>query len=215
MLSYNELENLIEAVRSGDEAGIQEAQAVSARESKVANQQLRRLERSGLESSPAYQQAKFFMDEDLGGVSYFSQSKKLEGESLVRQLEIVYDFRHDKTSTVTGEKERRAGFDKQIKELEIERPMTKKERGYMRGFLGSDFWKDFKSTIYRTGSKKDRTPDESSDARKAIAEAADAIKRGASISQLEDLYEQFKTQQDPEIDIYEVMESWYEFKLNA
>ena len=122
----------------------------------------------------------------------------------------VYDFRSDSTSTVTGERERRAGFDKITEGIDIDRPMTSKERGYLRGFLSSDFWKDFKSTIYRTSKKSDRTPDESAAAREAIAEAAGAIQRGSTIRQLEELYDQYMDQNDPEFDIFGVMEEWKE-----
>ena len=212
MLNYQELQQLITGIEAGDESAIQRAQAVSATESKIANQQMRRLEASDLESSPAYQKAKFYLDEDLGGRSYFSQSKQLTGEDLIKNLETVYDFRHDATSTVTGEKERRAGFDQIMDTIDETAELDSKERGYLRGFLGSDFWKDFKSTIYRTSKKSKRTPDESADARAAIAEAADAIRKGATIRQLEDLYEQFKNQQDSDVDIFGVMREWRALK---
>ena len=214
MLGYQELNHLIDMIRAGDAAAIHEAQAISVKESRIANQQLRRLESADLTTSPAYQKAEFFLGEETGK-NRFSQSKQLEGEDLIRNLETVYDFRSDKTSTVTGERERRAGFDKIMEHIDSDEALTGKERGQLRGFLGSDFWKDFKSTIYKTGNKKDRTPDESQSARDAIAEAASAIQKGATVRQLEDLYDQFKTQNDPNYDIFGVIDTWKELALNA
>lgn len=214
MLTGQELQRLIDGIESGDERIIIEAQAVSARESHAANNQLRRLESAGLdETSPAAQKVRFFLDEDMGGRNYFSESKKLEGDDLIRNLELTQEFRGDRTSTVTGERERRAGFDKQMDEISPAGDLTGRQRGYLRGFLGSDFWKDFKSTIYRTTKKSSRTPDESAEARSAIAEAAAAIQRGATIAELENLYENFKTQ--AEGDIFGVMREWKSAALNV
>lgn len=211
MLNYQELQVLITGIENGDEGAIQRAQAISASESKIANQQLRRLESADLETSPAYQKAKFYLDEDLGGRSYFSQSKQLTGEELIKNLETVYDFRNDNTSTVIGERERRAGFDTEVYQPIIE-GLNIKERGYMRGFLGSDFWKDFKSTIYKTTKKSRKTADEKASARNVLSEASEILQKGKTVKQLEELYDKFKMQNDPKVDIFGVMREWKRLK---
>lgn len=208
-ITYQEINNLIDGIDAGDPDSIAKAQDISARLSKRANTRLRALEKEGLTSGRAYQRAKYFLSEDQNR-EYFSQSKKLTGDELKENLERVSDFLNNPQSALTYERERRAGFEKM--EDILPEDFGRTERKSLRDFLSSDAWQEFKSTIYI--HKRGRvTEAESEEARAAIAGAADAISRGASVNDLKRLYEKYREQvsEGEDASIFDVFEEWEEF----
>lgn len=208
-ITYQEINNLIDGIDAGDPESIAKAQDISARLSKRANTRLRALEKEGLTSGKAYQRAKYFLSEDQNR-EYFSQSKKLTGDELKENLERVSDFLNNPQSTLTYERERRAGFEKM--EDIFPEDFGGTERKSLRDFLSSEAWQEFKSTIYI--HRKGRvTEAESEEARAAIAGAADAISRGASVNDLKRLYEKYREQvsEGEDASIFDVFEEWEEF----
>ena len=205
-MTYQDINDLIDRVEDGDQDAIAEARALSAKLSKRANVRLSALEEKGYTSGPAYESAKYFLGEDLNR-SKFSESKKLSGEDLTRNLELVNEFLNNPTSTVSYESERRAGLT-DMDDI-IPDSFTKKDKRTFQRFLASDAWKEYKSTIYVR--KNEKSPSESAKARQVLRGAAAAIERGASVRDLNNLYEQYADQTDPDYSIFDVFEEWEEF----
>lgn len=205
-MTYQDINDLIDLVEDGDPDAIAEARALSAKLSKRANVRLSSLEEKGYTSGQAYTSAKYFLGEDLNRKK-FSESKKLSGEDLTRNLELVNEFLNDPTSTITYESERRAG----LMDMEdiIPDSFSRKDKNAFKRFLASDAWKEYKSTIYVR--KNQKTEAESAKARQALRGAAAAIERGASIRDLNDLYEQYSERTDEDYSIFDVFEEWEEF----
>lgn len=205
-MTYQDINDLIDRVEDGDPEAIAEARALSAKLSKRANTRLSALEQKGYTSGSAYESAKYFLGEDLNRTK-FSESKKLSGEDLTRNLELVNEFLNNPTSTITYESDRRAG----ILDMEgiIPDSFTRKDKNTFRRFLASDAWKEYKSTIYIR--KNQKSPAESAKARQVLRGAAAAIERGASIRDLNDLYEQYADRTDQDYSIFDVFEEWEEF----
>lgn len=205
-MTYQDINDLIDRVDSGNPESVQEARALSAKLSKRANVRLSALEKKGYTTGSAYTSAKYFLGEDLNR-SKFSESKKLSGKDLTRNLELVIEFLNNPLSTVSKESERRAGFENM--DNIIPEDFTKSQRKSFQRFLASDAWKEYKSTIYIRKNEKSKA--ESERARQALRGAAVAIERGASFRDLNKLYEQYAEQTDPEYSIFDVFEEWEEF----
>lgn len=213
-MTYQDINDLIDRVENGDQDAIAEARALSAKLSKRANVRLSALEEKEYTSGHAYESAKYFLGEDLNRTK-FSESKKLSGNDLIRNLELVNEFLNDPTSTVSYESERRAGFENM--ESIIPDDFSQKERRSFLRFLRSDAWKEYKATIYTR--KNEKSPSESAKARQVLRGATAAIERGASVRDLNNLYEQYSKRTDPEYakrlspdySIYDVFEEWEEF----
>lgn len=205
-MTYQDINDLIDRVEDGDPDAIAEARALSAKLSKRANVRLSSLEEKGYTSGQAYTSAKYFLGEDLNRKK-FSESKKLSGEDLTRNLELVNEFLNDPTSTITYESERRAGLTNM--EDIIPDSFSRKDKNAFKRFLASDAWNEYKSTIYVR--KNQKTEAESAKARQALRGAAAAIERGASIRDLNDLYEQYSERTDEDYSIFDVFEEWEEF----
>ena len=164
------------------------------------------METKGYTTGSAYESAKYFLGEDLNRTK-FSESKKLSGDDLTRNLELVNEFLNNPTSTVSYESERRAGLTDM--EYIIPDSFTRKDKNTFRRFLSSDAWKEYKSTIYIR--KNQKSSSESAKARQVLRGAAAAIERGATIRDLNDLYEQYAERTDQDYSIFDVFEEWEEF----
>lgn len=199
---------------AGDIEGLR---ALNERLAKTANQRMSQLYKSGYETE-ALKRAKYYTQQELnvatGGV--FSRSKKLDPETLKEQLTQEIMFLNSAGSTVSGEKRRRAEkayttltaprVDAQGNSLKpyLEIPEEIKvpadwqglENEYFKEkffkFLETDAWKDIKKYIYTDNSN-------------ILAEAGEAISRGAK---LEDLRKEYKAYLLGEVDIYEAWENW-------
>lgn len=203
-MTYQDINDLIDRVEDGDPEAIAEARALSAKLSKRANVRLSALEKKGYTSGSAYKSAKYFLGEDLNR-SKFSESKKLSGEDLTRNLELVNEFLNNPTSRIGYESNRRAGL---LNYDDLLPDGWTKNRTF-RKFLESDAWEEYKKTIYIHESKKDKTAAESAKARQVIRGITGAIQKGASVKELEQLYEDYKNRTEGGAkDIYSVFEQW-------
>lgn len=154
---------------------------------KRANVRLKALEDQDLTASPAYQRAETWLKEDSR--RRFSESKKLDAESLRAQAYELNTFLESEFSTITGERQRQAGL------YSLMPRATKKEKNQMRRFLESAAFQEMKKTI---GSD-------------VVKKAADAIEAGAKVSDLKRLYSDFLKQEKQgkfEMDIIDVWDLW-------
>lgn len=199
--SQQELDSLYE---SGNE---EELRALNERLAKVANQRFKQLEKSGMTHTSAYTRAKFYLSEvsEVSNGETFSRSKKIDIEALHDQLSEMRVFLTDETSTVSGEKARRADkmFDTMIKgtgekgfKLDLPPDMMGQSNDYFKKkflqFLDQDAWTEIKKYKY--------TEDGS-----VLQQAGEAIAKGAKISDLKSAYEQYLRK---EISIYEMWDNW-------
>lgn len=192
---------------------IDEMRAINERLAKTANQRRVQLYESGIKTSSARSRMELFTQQVLpehgfntGGV--FSRSKKLDPELLKKQLEEEIIFLKSPSSTVSGEKRRRAeaSFDTLThgkkpyldipEEIQIPADWEGSSNDYFKemflGFLEEDAWKDIKKYLY--------SPDTN-----VLAEAGEAISRGASLRDLKQAYKKYLSNQ---VSIYEMWESW-------
>lgn len=196
---------------------IEALRKINERLAKTANQRMAQLYKSRYKTE-ALKRAKYYtqqvLDVPTGGV--FSRSKKLEPETLKEQLKEELIFLRSKGSTVSGEKRARA--EKSFKTLTSERTDaqgnkiapyldipndvrvpadwqgTKNEyfKEKFLSFLETDAWKDIKKYLYTDNSN-------------ILAEAGEAISRGANIQDLRDEYRAYLR---GEVDIYEAWNVW-------
>lgn len=214
-LNYQNINNLIDRVESGDEEAIQEARRISVTLSKRANVRLKALEDQGLTAGEAYANARDFAGSGRKEKVRFSQSAKLDEKALVKNLEEVSAFLADPYSTITVERFRISGFEsetytKQILPIDA----SNYQKRELQAFLKSSAWKEYKSTIYVHEHTK--TPVESRKASAAIAAAGEAIASGAKVKELKRVYEDFEARRkDPKEKVSEgildIIEDWEEF----
>lgn len=196
---------------------IDELRRINERLAKTANQRMAQLFKSGIKSSQALDRAKYYLWQEsgisTGGV--FSRSKKLDPEKLIEQLKEELIFLRSDTSTVTGEKELRVkksfkalteGVDGKKpympipKDIQVPESFEGSPAEYFESkflsFLRQDAWKDIKKYLYASDTN-------------ILADAGEAIARGASISDLRDAYKQFL---EGEVDIYSMWDNWVSVK---
>lgn len=198
----------IDALR--DSGNIEELRALNERLAKVANQRFKQAEKSGIKRSRALDRAKYYLSEvsEVSDGEKFSRSKKIDIDNLHEQLTEIRIFLADQTSTVSGEKRRRAeqsfktmtsGKKPYIEipsEIKIPASWTGTANEYFQdrflAFLEDDYWKDIKKLLY--------SPDTN-----ILAEAGEAIAGGASIK---DLNKAFRDYLKGEVSIFEVWDNW-------
>lgn len=139
-----------------------------ARAAKRANTRLRALEKAGLESSSAYMRATWFTGETRDKMR-FSESKKLDIETMRTAFEEVNIFLQSPTSRTSVEKRRRSGIDK------IMMGAGEKAKNAMMRFLSSTAFGELKKIM---GTD-------------IVRKGADAIEAGASVSKLNQLFSDF------------------------
>lgn len=214
-LNYQNINNLIDRVESGDEEAIQEARRISVTLSKRANVRLKALEDQGLTAGEAYANVRDFARAGRKEKVRFSQSAKLDEEALVKNLEEVSAFLADPYSTITGERFRISGFEsEQYIENILPSGYSNYRKRELQEFLKSSVWTEYKSTIYV--HKHTKTPIESRKASAAIAAAAEAIGSGAKVDDLKKTYEDFVARRkNPKENvakgILDIIEDWEEF----
>lgn len=197
-------------VAKGD---INELIKINERLAKTANQRMVQLTKSGIKHNTALERAKYYTEQvsevQTGGV--FSRSKKLTLETYAEQIAEELVFLRSSSSTVTGEKEIRALKSFQTLTLgkngekpyldipdEIEVPDTWQgtRQEYFQekflSFLSQDAWKDVKKYLYTDNTN-------------ILADAGEAIARGAS---LKDLREGYKAYLKGEVDIFTMWDNW-------
>lgn len=203
-MTYQDARELIELMNAGDPEALSELQAESARLAKRANVRLKALEEHNY-MTPAVKRALGFLD--MEDRTRFTESKKLTGETLEQQLEELNRFLEGDT-TVTEARRYLAGIDK-LQEMDILDDIdSQKEERAIERFLSSDYWNnEIKKTLgrnYRAGS---------GELAGRISQAQEAIKAGATVNDLEKIYDQFKTRESLGIlqegeDYLSVFEDW-------
>lgn len=186
---------------------------INERLAKTANQRMAQLVKSGIKHSTALERAKYYTEQvsevQTGGV--FSRSKKLSLETYAEQISEELTFLRSPASTVSGEKEIRAlksfqtltrGKDGEKPYLDIPKDIevpsswegTREEYFQEKfiSFLEQDAWKDIKKFLYTDNTN-------------ILAQAGEAIARGAN---LEDLKEAYKAYLRNEIDIFTMWDDW-------
>ena len=186
---------------------------INERLAKTANQRMAQLVKSGIKHSTALERAKYYTEQvsevQTGGV--FSRSKKLSLETYAEQIGEELTFLRSSASTVSGEKEIRAlksfqtltrGKDGEKPYLDIPSDIevpsswegTREEYFQEKfiSFLEQDAWKDIKKFLYTDNTN-------------ILAQAGEAIARGAN---LEDLKEAYKAYLRNEIDIFTMWDDW-------
>lgn len=186
---------------------------INERLAKTANQRMAQLVKSGIKHSTALERAKYYTEQvsevQTGGV--FSRSKKLSLETYAEQISEELTFLRSSASTVSGEKEIRAlksfqtltrGKDGEKPYLDIPEDIevpsswegTREEYFQEKfiSFLEQDAWKDIKKFLYTDNTN-------------ILAQAGEAIARGAN---LEDLKEAYKAYLRNEIDIFTMWDDW-------
>ena len=197
-------------VKRGD---IEQLIKINERLAKTANQRMAQLVKSGIKHSTALERAKYYTEQvsevQTGGV--FSRSKKLSLETYAEQIGEELTFLRSSASTVSGEKEIRAlksfqtltrGKDGEKPYLDIPKDIevpsswegTREEYFQEKfiSFLEQDAWKDIKKFLYTDNTN-------------ILAQAGEAIARGAN---LEDLKEAYKAYLRNEIDIFTMWDDW-------
>ena len=155
---------------------------------KRANVRLKALEDARLTSSPAYKRAEIWLKKDSR--RRFSESKKLDAESLRAQAYELNTFLESNSSTLTGELQRRAGLEKLMPNA------TKKEKNEMRRFLESAAFSEMQKANIGYN---------------IVREAAEAIISGKKVSDLKKIYSDFLKQEKQgkfEMDIIDVWDLW-------
>ena len=186
---------------------------INERLAKTANQRMAQLVKSGIKHSTALERAKYYTEQvsevQTGGV--FSRSKKLSLETYAEHISEELTFLRSSASTVSGEKEIRALKSFQTltrgkdgvkpyldipKDIEVPSSWEGTREEYFQekfiSFLEQDAWKDIKKFLYTDNTN-------------ILAQAGEAIARGAN---LEELKEAYKAYLRNEIDIFTMWDDW-------
>ena len=196
---------------------IEELRRLNERLAKTANQRMAQLYQSNIKTSSALDRAQYYIYQEsglqTGGV--FSRSKKLDQDKLLEQIKEELIFLRSPSSTVTGEKEVRAirsfatltegkivngkRTDPYLtipEDIKIPKSWKGTRLEYFQNkflsFLDQDAWKDIKKYLYSTDTN-------------ILADAGEAIARGASLKDLRSAYNQYLR---GEVDIYSMWDSW-------
>lgn len=165
---------------------------------KRANTRMKALEDKDMEGTYAYNRAKSFIQEykELGNGVNFSRRKTLDIDDLVLNIKEESNFLRSQTSTASGEQKRRDAIyqtlttrkisDKQSKyygQTIISAPEGDKAqqtafKKKFLDFLDSDTWNEIKKDLY-------------GDTNQTMDEAAEAVKNGASISDLKAAWDNY------------------------
>ena len=194
-----ELEQIYNRAMSGDASAEKELGDLNNRIAKRANERMRDIERKGLEGTAAYNRAKYFIQEqDFGSGEYFSQSRKLDVDDMMLNIQNASTYLRSQTSTAAGEMKRRSDIiDKLSDRGYIDLPDDPGDvEGFKKkflDFLDSNAWADIKKHMYATGSGM-------------LGEAAEAIQNGANVN---DLLRSFKDyEKGAKTDLFEIWDNW-------
>lgn len=193
-----EVDRLYQRATSGDAAALQELGDLNNKLAKRANERMRDIERQGLEGTAAYNRAKYYIqDQDFGKGEYFSQSRKLDPDDLLINIDNVSEYLRAETSTSAGERRRRQkisdslenkGFFDDVAPEDVND--TKKQ---LLDFFDSDAWEDIRK--HNKGGTNEM-----------VAEAVEAIENGALLGDLKRAFKDF--QRGADTDYIEIWENW-------
>lgn len=193
-----EVDRLYQRATSGDAAALQELGDLNNKLAKRANERMRDLERQGLEGTAAYNRAKYYIqDQDFGKGEYFSQSRKLDPDDLLMNIDNISEYLRAETSTSAGERRRRQnisdslenkGFFDDVAPEDVNN--TKKQ---LLDFFDTDAWEDIRK--HNKGGTNEM-----------VAEAVEAIENGALLGDLKRAFKDF--QRGADTDYIEIWENW-------
>ena len=193
-----EVDRLYQRATSGDAAALQELGDLNNKLAKRANERMRDLERQGLEGTAAYNRAKYYIqDQDFGPGKYFSQSRKLDPDDLLLNIDNVSEYLRAETSTSAGERKRRQkisdslenkGFFDDVAPEDVND--TKKQ---LLDFFDTNAWEDIRK--HNIGGTNE-----------LVAEAVEAIENGALLGDLKRAFKDF--QRGADTDYIEIWENW-------
>lgn len=173
-----------------------ELEDISARLANRANSRMKELEKKGLKGTSAYNNAKYFLqNQDFGNGKTFSRSKKLDDDELFLNAKNAANFLRSQTSTARGEMERRKSIIDSLADHGVidvpEDDVTEWKKQFLQ-FLDDDVWKDIKKNIY--------TPD-------ILNQAGEALKSGASLSSLTQSFKDYQRGKT-DTDLFEIWDEW-------
>ena len=193
-----EVERLYQRATSGDAAALQELGDLNNKLAKRANERMRDIERQGLEGTAAYNRAKYYIqDQDFGKGEYFSQSRKLDPDDLLLNIDNVSEYLRAETSTSAGERRRRQNISDSLENKgffdDVAPEDVNDTKKQLLDFFDTDAWEDIRK--HNKGGTNEM-----------VAEAVEAIENGALLGDLKRAFKDF--QRGADTDYIEIWENW-------
>lgn len=193
-----EVDRLYQRATSGDAAALQELGDLNNKLAKRANERMRDIERQGLEGTAAYNRAKYYIqDQDFGKGEYFSQSRKLDPDDLLMNIDNVSEYLRAETSTSAGERRRRQNISDSLENKgffdDVAPEDVNDTKKQLLDFFDTDAWEDIRK--HNKGGTNEM-----------VAEAVEAIENGALLGDLKRAFKDF--QRGADTDYIEIWENW-------
>lgn len=193
-----EVDRLYQRATSGDNAALQELGDLNNKLAKRANERMRDIERQGLEGTAAYNRAKYYIqDQDFGKGEYFSQSRKLDPDDLLMNIDNVSEYLRAETSTSAGERRRRQNISDSLENKgffdDVAPEDVNDTKKQLLDFFDTDAWEDIRK--HNKGGTNEM-----------VAEAVEAIENGALLGDLKRAFKDF--QRGADTDYIEIWENW-------
>lgn len=193
-----EVDRLYQRATSGDSAALQELGDLNNKLAKRANERMRDLERQGLEGTAAYNRAKYFIqDQEFGSGEYFSQSRKLDPDDLLLNIDNASEYLRAETSTSAGERRRRQNISDSLENKgffdDVAPEDVNDTKKQLLDFFDTDAWEDIRK--HNKGGTNEM-----------VAEAVEAIENGALLGDLKRAFKDF--QRGADTDYIEIWENW-------
>ena len=184
--TQQEIDKMYRRAAKGDQTALSELLRINRQLSRRANNRMSDLRKAGFETA-ALRRAEYYLQESGAKGKGFRTGKKLDLDTVTENLEQVSQFLNFQTSTISGERKRRADILNGLRDYGIN--INKKDEQQFLDFLESDAWSEFK---YISSGR-------------ILEEAAEKISAGASMQELKDAYERY---QSGELDIFEAWDAW-------
>jgi len=193
-----EVDRLYQRATSGDAAALQELGELNNKLAKRANERMRDIEKQGLEGTAAYNRAKYYIqDQDFGKGEYFSQSRKLDPDDLLMNIDNVSEYLRAETSTSAGERRRRQNISDSLENKgffdDVAPEDVNDTKKQLLDFFDTDAWEDIRK--HNKGGTNEM-----------VAEAVEAIENGALLGDLKRAFKDF--QRGADTDYIEIWENW-------
>lgn len=193
-----EVDRLYQRATSGDAAALQELGDLNNKLAKRANERMRDLERQGVEGTAAYNRAKYYIqDQDFGTGVYFSQSRKLDPDDLLINIDNVSEYLRAETSTSAGERKRRKNISDSLENKgffdDVAPEDVNDTKKQLLDFFDTAAWEDIRK--HNIGGTNE-----------LVSEAVEAIENGALLGDLKRAFKDF--QRGADTDYIEIWENW-------
>ena len=192
-----EIDSLYKKALEGDAASLDQLGKLNNRLSKRANERMRDIERQGMQGTSAYNKAKYRLGEE--GREYFSQSRRLDPEQLVENLEGATEYLRAQTSTAAGERKRRENIADSLEDqgffegIDPNKPVETLKKDLL-DFFDTDAWEDIRKHN-RGGTNV------------LVQEAVEALNNGAKIGDLKRAFTDYR-KSVLDTDYIELWEDW-------